>query len=679
MICSSTTMQHITKIIAIFLLFIILFIINLSNASTSLTPINGIEWRNVTDSLREAYRDDATGQTWITFKKEISPGNWNSSIYHNIDGNLMFKWKSDKRIAEHRFRSIKFYNNNRTELLESDPNIDQWKSEPQFNYVNQNNYILNFDYKMHGIFWIAFPPEAISILPKMPPNSPNVNISSDVNLWVGEKIWISANAADLNNDSINYLWDWGDETSDKSHGIPSGQNVTQCHSWNQEGRYSINITASNSNGANSSTINLVVQRRMMPTKPELNISSGGFLWLGNVLFISAKSVDPNSDSIDYSWDWGDETSDKSHGIPSGQNDTQCHSWNQEGNYSINITASNSNGANSSTINLIVLIPMPPEAPRGECIGYLDTNYTYETGLNSCISRMNAKFLFNWSGDGSDSCTNAETEHMWLSSGTKKVKVRALDIQGNLGPWSKEINIDIYMKRYVGCNESLQTVINNSSNYTELVLNCDEYNLSSVVSIFRKDHLFIRSSLPYTTLKNGQSMNIILYILDSNYINISKLHVNECADFPGDLRTSVVLKDSYHCKIKNCRIDVNKQDSIPLHIYNGGDNILEKIEVVHRDLQSGYWIIVENSNDNLLKNIDFQSTEVCDRCAHIKLNNLSNTNNNHIIKSDCRQVLIIAMNGCSATWNSGSTALDFDGQSCPRYIVRSINDTELVFI
>jgi parallel beta-helix repeat protein len=157
-------MVRIAKISNVFMLslLILIYAISMSNAYPHLTPINGIEWENVTGT-NEAYRDVATNQEWITFKKEISSGNWNSSIENDVDGMTYFKWRSDKKIGEIRFRSIKFYNNNNmAELLSFDSknNVSYWKQKAPFNYNGQNKYILNFIYNdMKGTIWVAFPPQ----------------------------------------------------------------------------------------------------------------------------------------------------------------------------------------------------------------------------------------------------------------------------------------------------------------------------------------------------------------------------------------------------------------------------------------------------------------------------------------------------------------------------------------
>ena len=359
------------------LLLVPLFAIGISNAYPHLAPINGIEWDNVTGS-NEAYRDLATGLEWITFKMEISPGDWNSSIENDINEMITFKWKSDKEIGKRSsFRSIKFNKDGITKELSHHPDIknNTWDLEGPFEYNTEKNYMLNFIFNNFGsTVLIAFPPQAVQIssvsIQNRPPSRPKFNISSDVNLLVGEKLWISANATDPDNDNIDIIWDWGDGASNESLGISLGDNVTQNHYWKGVGEYKIIIIARDSMANNSSMINLNVSyplqpinasRPEQPTEPKFNVSSDGFLWLGYDLFISASSRDLNNNSINYSWDWGDRTPDgMSPLVPSGNDAHQSHSYKDPGNYTITITASTQNGNNSSMINLAVCTCLAPD-------------------------------------------------------------------------------------------------------------------------------------------------------------------------------------------------------------------------------------------------------------------------------------------------------------------------------
>lgn len=506
----------------------------MSNAYPTITTSDGEKWDTVTGP--EAYKDEATGPEWITFKREISPGNWKSIIENDVNGTINFKWKSDKVIGNRSsFRSIKLYRNSVTnELsLNHDTKGDDWEIVDPFEYNKQNRSRLDFIFNAFGAtIWIAFPPQPVQTSPVLiqnrPPNRPMVNISSDVKLRVGNMLCISANAIDPDNDSIDYYWDWDDGTIGSSHGIPSRQDVTQCHYWSEEGPHKIKVTALDSFGANSSMINLTVLRPEPPTKPELNISSDGFLWLGDVLCISANSTDHNNDSIDYSWDWGDGTINQSHGVHSGDAVTQCHNWSRDGSYEIIVTASNSNGSNFSILNLSVLRPNPPELPTGTRIGYIDVIYKYSTKID--LPQGKIRYIFNWGDSTQDIPIELEVgkeaiaNHVWAKPGEYKVRVAALDSKDNPSEYSKELNVIIYYKKNISNKQDLQYEIEiNSTKYEELVLIDSTYDVGELL-IKNKEHLALNSGKSYANLSGSKVENRIV-IENSSFINITRMNLS----------------------------------------------------------------------------------------------------------------------------------------------------------
>ena len=668
-----------SKICSIFILFLLIlqFTANLSNAIISLTP----GWSNVTES-NDAYYDDKTNQTWITFTKEITSGNWNSSINDDINEMISFKWRSDVRIDTGQSRrNINFYENHDMIPLKSKPGMNEikWESVAPFYYDINENYTLNFIYpnSLSGNIWIAFPPGQ-STNPTLPrqPSKPELNISSGCILRLGSTLCISARCVDPDNNSISYSWDWGDEAQPDSMSGPSGRNVTGCHSWNQEGTYTINVTASSSNGAKSSTIDLIVQRRMMPSKPELNISSGCILRLGSTLCISARSVDPDNSSISYSWDWGDGAQPDNMSGPSGRNVTGCHSWNQEGTYTINVTASSSNGSNSSKINLSVLAPRPPETPGGECVVYLGKKYTYNAGINCSTPITNANFSFNWcwDGDGPDSRTNAQAEHMWSSQGTKKIRVRALDIQGSPGNWSKELIVDVYNQTHVECGQDLQNAINNSDNYTELILDFSNCDVDMLI-ISEKNHLALKSLRPDTSITfNPISSNdaIGLLITDSTNINLSGLSVKDATAAFG-----ICIYNSEFCRINECHLDIQNNEIGLLLKYSGYNQFINTTFTV-REATDCIGIYIDKSNYTKILCNEFSIISGIDSFCHIAISSPQNGTEVHRTEQEERMPIMI--DNCTYAWERNEASIDeYDGGDCRgNSMVKSVGHKELIF-
>jgi hypothetical protein len=594
-----------TKLSKFFIIqLFIITIIDLSSASPHLTPITGIEWNNVTDSS-EAYYDAATSQKWITFKTEIAEGDWNSSIENDVDGMIRFKWRSDVKIAEGKFRrSIKFYKNSSIELFSSKPGMSEikWESEAPFYYNRQNNYALNFMYPraMSGTIWIAFPPEQPTNV-SYPEQPTNVSYPEQpTNVSYPEQL----------------------------------------------------------------------------TKPKFNISSDGILWFGNALRISANSTDPNNDNINYSWEWGDETPNgNSSLIPSGKDATQRHYYENPGFYKISITASNSKGNNSSsTINLTVLSPRPPETPHGECIGYIDVNYTYSANLNVSLLIKNVRFLFNITDGASDQIVNSESNssaeiiQRWLNNGAKKVKASALDIQGNPSNWSEPINVDIYIPITVNDSQDLQKEIDDASNYTEISLVDEVYNVGEVL-IERKDHLTLKSSRPRALLTSNQDVIQRLKIDSSTFINIYGLQLNK-TDY------CLTMDNCSRCKVKDCDFEF-QHDGAGIGIKLGVYNEFENNQLWNKIQNNSSGLIIDKSSYNIIKNNYINFSSPSNHYCHIWF--IAPHVGNRIIRTSQKEELRIKMDEYIIVWGEKTGSIvdcscNGAGTPCPMSVIDCIMDT-----
>ena len=112
------------------------------------------------------------------------------------------------------------------------------------------------------------------------------------------------------------------------------------------------------------------------------------------------STDDDNDSIKYSVDWGDGTSDESDFLPNGTAFEIAHSWTSAGKYTIAVTADD-NQISIST-EMIVMI----DAIYTENIGYItddDGDGTYDAfhspGLVTELGQENGRYLIDIDGDG----------------------------------------------------------------------------------------------------------------------------------------------------------------------------------------------------------------------------------------------------------------------------------------
>jgi len=123
-------------------------------------------------------------------------------------------------------------------------------------------------------------------------------------------------------------------------------------------------------------------------------------------FSVSGSVDPESDPVNYGWDWnGDDIADEWTGyLPSGQSYTMSHTWDVPGTYHVQIRAKDIHGAEtgkfwSDPLNVSVHgHPFsPPSQPVGPINGLYNSVLTYTTSATD-PDDFPLYYLFNW-GDG----------------------------------------------------------------------------------------------------------------------------------------------------------------------------------------------------------------------------------------------------------------------------------------
>jgi PKD repeat protein len=87
--------------------------------------------------------------------------------------------------------------------------------------------------------------------PNIPPEKPTIT-----GLEFGHKDIVyeyTANSTDVDNDTISYIFDWGDGDTTTTDFLPKGVMITQNHSWSSAGRYTITVQATDNQTFSQST------------------------------------------------------------------------------------------------------------------------------------------------------------------------------------------------------------------------------------------------------------------------------------------------------------------------------------------------------------------------------------------------------------------------------------------
>jgi len=208
------------------------------------------------------------------------------------------------------------------------------------------------DYNNDGVFDQEIQPESTlqgrAPLPLLPPVGPR---SSNFN----EPCSFTINTIDPENNSILYLFDWGDGLNSSWQGLyQSGDNCTINHSWLTQGIYQVRVKAMDILGYEtqwSEEHTIFVGYKNINPIAWINVNESGQV-NQPISFDGSGSYDPDGTIVSYEWDFGDGNTD------TGVNPQ--HVYNTGGMYTVNLTVIDDDGlSNKTSIN--IFINNPPTA------------------------------------------------------------------------------------------------------------------------------------------------------------------------------------------------------------------------------------------------------------------------------------------------------------------------------
>ena len=193
------------------------------------------------------------------------------------------------------------------------------------------------------------------------PKTPN-QPSGPASGHTGISYTYSTSASDINDDQIQYIFDWGDRTQGPTDFVNSGSDASASHSWTDTGNYTIKARAIDRGGLESGwsdevTITITNPPPETPRQPS-GPASGH---TGISYTYSTSATDPNGDQIQYIFDWGDGTQGPTDFVNSGLDTSASHSWTDPGNYTIKAMAIDSGYFESELSDgLTITITLPEE-------------------------------------------------------------------------------------------------------------------------------------------------------------------------------------------------------------------------------------------------------------------------------------------------------------------------------
>jgi PGF-pre-PGF domain-containing protein len=203
-------------------------------------------------------------------------------------------------------------------------------------------------------------------------------------------------------------WDFGD-----------GANSTDrnpAHTYSAAGTYTARLTVSNANGTDSKLAAIIVSEKLVSVFHTANFSSNV---TSGYAPLSVQFNDSSDNATGWYWDFGDRAT-------STEQNPQ-HTYSTMGNYTVNLTASNSKGMDSKFAIITVSEQAVPILPKAD----------FNSNLVSGFAPLDVQFTdasqnatgWNWNfGDGYTS-TEQNPQHTFFLAGTHLVSLIVSNVNG----------------------------------------------------------------------------------------------------------------------------------------------------------------------------------------------------------------------------------------------------------
>jgi len=226
------------------------------------------------------------------------------------------------------------------------------------------------------------------------PTAPEVlSTSGPDELQTGESGTFEASVnEDVDEDGLSYTWNFGDGST--------GSGLLASHSYSSAGEYQVVFTAQNDGGTARDTMMVNVVRPPQPARiTTINANPNPADEGESVSFSSNVRGDS---PLSYEWDFGDGNT------ATGQ--SASHTFEEPGQYTVSLTASNDVGQDTRTLNMTVERSLPP--------------------ICTSVSEFNSAFFSRNSSTLTDDAESSLTENSDILSQCPNLSVR---VEGYAAP------------------------------------------------------------------------------------------------------------------------------------------------------------------------------------------------------------------------------------------------------
>lgn len=231
---------------------------------------------------------------------------------------------------------------------------------------------------------------------------------------------------------ITFLWDFGDSTS--------AAGAQANHVYPAPGTYMATLTVTDNTGRQASASSPVSISATVapPSAPNIVLITRTQPTPGIAVKLLASSVDPNGGSITYAWTFSDG------GTAAGQR--VDHIFSVAGTYTIQVTATNPQGASATAQTVITITdtgttpPPPPIIPSmvGPILVRANASYSYSGSAVSISGAFPLTFIWNF-GDSSAAESGQTVRHTY-AAGTYRPVLTVTDSNGASAQMASQVTV-----------------------------------------------------------------------------------------------------------------------------------------------------------------------------------------------------------------------------------------------
>jgi large repetitive protein len=256
--------------------------------------------------------------------------------------------------------------------------------------------------------------------------APTVNAGLDRTINEGQTLTFAGEYLDPGIlDTHTLSWTFGDGSA------PVTGTLTPAHLFKDDGSYTVTLTVTDKDGASTSDQLIVLVRNVNPTIT--NLTGNTTVNEGSLTAFSAVATDPGTDTLTYSWNFGD-------GSNPVLGDAVSHIYGDNGTYTVTLTVTDEDGGSTTQTLAVNVVNVAPTVNAGaDQTLYLDETVTLSGDYTDPGFLDTHTVIWNF-GDGTSQTGTLNPTHTYTTPGLYNLSFNVTDDDGGTNTDSMTVRI-----------------------------------------------------------------------------------------------------------------------------------------------------------------------------------------------------------------------------------------------